>query len=65
MKKVPAEVYVVRVNGLPYRNHNRKSSCLYFRQHDAEKRAAGLKRDSDCKVELETYSLVKTSSKPV
>ena len=56
MKKVPAEVYVVRVNGLPYRNHNRKSSCLYFRQHDAEKRAAGLKRNRDFEIEVETYS---------
>jgi len=65
VKKVPAEVYVIQVNGLPYRNHNRKSSCLYFRQHDAEKQAAELKRNRDFEIEVETYSLVKTSSKPV
>jgi len=64
-EKSTAEVYVIQVNGLPYRNHNRKSSCLYFRQHDAEKQAAELKRNRDFEIEVETYSLVKTSSKPV
>ena len=66
MKSIPKEVYVILVNGIPFKNYNRKSSCLYFRLGDAEKQAEVLRKSwrqksvkKPTEVEVETYPLVK------